>query len=84
MKAVLSRALPMGWAAFLVAGSAPAQVDAQRFKPAVTHDGWVGAEGSGVRHPDDRWELAAVYGPGTQKAPPSYRIRLARLKMAWR
>ncbi len=36
-----------------------AQVDAERLKPAVTHDGWVNAEGSGVRHPDDAWELGA-------------------------
>jgi len=43
--------------ASLVPVSAAAQVDAQRFKPAATHDGWVGAEGSAVRHPDDRWEL---------------------------
>jgi outer membrane protein OmpA-like peptidoglycan-associated protein len=36
-----------------------AQVDAERFKPAVTHDGWVNAEGSAVRHPDDAWEFGA-------------------------
>lgn len=36
---------------------ARAQVDAQRFKPAVTHDGFVNAEGTAVRHPDDRWDL---------------------------
>ena len=36
-----------------------AQVDAERFKPAVTHDGWVNAEGSAVRHPDDPWEFGA-------------------------
>jgi OmpA-OmpF porin, OOP family len=59
MKAVRSWSVPIAWAAFLVAGPVSAQVDAQRFKPAVTHDGWVGAEGSSVRHPDDRWELAA-------------------------
>jgi OOP family OmpA-OmpF porin len=35
-----------------------AQVDAQRFKPALSHDGWLNAEGSAVRHPDDPWELA--------------------------
>jgi OOP family OmpA-OmpF porin len=36
-----------------------AQVDAERLKPAVTHDGWVNAEGSAVRHPDDAWEFGA-------------------------
>lgn len=36
-----------------------AQVDGERLKPAVTHDGWVNAEGSAVRHPDDPWELGA-------------------------
>lgn len=36
-----------------------AQVDAERLKPAVTHDGWVAAEGSAVRHPDDRWTFGA-------------------------
>jgi outer membrane protein OmpA-like peptidoglycan-associated protein len=41
----------------LLAPSARAQVDAQRFKPAVTHDGFVNAEGTAVRHPDDRWDL---------------------------
>jgi OmpA-OmpF porin, OOP family len=41
-----------------VPGLAHAQVDAQRFKPALTHDGWVNAEGTAVRHPDDRWDLA--------------------------
>jgi OOP family OmpA-OmpF porin len=36
---------------------AKAQVDVERFKPAVTHDGWVTAEGSDNRYPDDPWEL---------------------------
>src|SRR5688572_15419091 len=47
-------------------GGAAAQVDAQRFKPPVTHDGWVNAEGSAVRHPDDRWSLAAWANYGHQ------------------
>lgn len=34
-----------------------AQVDTERFKPAVTHDGWVTAEGSGNRWTDDPIEL---------------------------
>ena len=37
--------------------AASAQVDAERFKPAVTPDGWVNAEGSGVRSPQDPLEL---------------------------
>lgn len=37
----------------------PAQVDVERMKPAVTHDGWIAAEGSAVRHPDDRWTFGA-------------------------
>lgn len=45
--------------ALLASPDAYAQVDAERLKPAVTHDGWVNAEGSGVRHPDDAWELGA-------------------------
>jgi OmpA-OmpF porin, OOP family len=51
--------LGLGLAALLSTLAAPlrAQVDAQRFKPAVTHDGWINAEGTSVRHPDDRWEL---------------------------
>ncbi len=32
-------------------------LDAERFKPAVTHDGFVNLEGSGVRMPEDRWEF---------------------------
>jgi outer membrane protein OmpA-like peptidoglycan-associated protein len=45
--------------ALLSARELHAQVDAERFKPAVTHDGWVNTEGSAVRHPDDAWELGA-------------------------
>ena len=41
----------------LVSTTAQAQVDAERFKPAVTHDGWVNAEGSGVRPSEDPWEF---------------------------
>jgi OmpA-OmpF porin, OOP family len=44
-----------------------AQVDAERLKPAVTHDGWVNAEGSAVRDPADAWEfgrsLSYAYHP---------------------
>ncbi len=45
--------------ASLFAARARAQVDAERFKPAVTHDGWVTAEGADTRHLDDPWELGA-------------------------
>ncbi len=40
------------------ASVASAQVDAERFKPAVTHDGFVTAEGSAVRPTADPFELA--------------------------
>ncbi len=33
-------------------------IDGERFKPAVTHDGFVTTEGSGVRPTADRWEFA--------------------------
>lgn len=39
--------------------SAQTDVDAERFKPAVTHDGWVNAEGSAVRPAADPWEFGA-------------------------
>jgi OOP family OmpA-OmpF porin len=45
---------------WLLGSDARAQVDAERLKPAVTHDGWVNAEGSATRHPDDAWELGAL------------------------
>ncbi len=41
-------------------GLSSAQVDAERFKPAATPDGWVNAEGSGLRSPADPWELGLV------------------------
>lgn len=53
-------------AVLLATASSQAQVDAQRFKPALTHDGWVGAEGSAVRHPDDRWDLGLWLNYGYQ------------------
>jgi OmpA-OmpF porin, OOP family len=46
-----------GVAALFSAPNLRAQVDVERFKPAVTTDGWVNAEGSGVRPTDDPWEL---------------------------
>ncbi|SRR6266542_506221 len=39
-------------------------IDVERFKPAVTHDGWVNAEGSGVRFPEDPWEFAGFVNYG--------------------
>src|SRR5688572_21226255 len=41
-----------------------AQVDVERFKPAVTHDGWVNSEGSGTRPTDDPWELGLFLNYG--------------------
>jgi OmpA-OmpF porin, OOP family len=48
----------------LFARAAHGQVDAERFKPALTPDGWVTAEGSGVRPTADPFEfgLIANYG----------------------
>jgi OmpA-OmpF porin, OOP family len=39
-------------------------LDAQRFKPAVTHDGWVTAEGAAVRPTQDPWEFGAFLNYG--------------------
>jgi OOP family OmpA-OmpF porin len=53
------RILIAGVAASSLAGSASAQepnsIDVERMKPAVTYDGFVMLEGSGVRPTDDRW-----------------------------
>lgn len=49
----------LGAAGALWAGVAGAQVDAERFRPAVTHDGFVNAESSAVRDTDDRFEFGA-------------------------
>lgn len=48
----------------LATHEASAQIDVERFKPAVTHDGWVTAEGSAVRPTADPFEFAflANYG----------------------
>jgi outer membrane protein OmpA-like peptidoglycan-associated protein len=54
----------LGLGAFLLTlgnvNHALAQVDAERFKPAVTHDGFVTAEGSAVRPTADRFEFGLV------------------------
>lgn len=44
-------------ASSLLARTAAAQVDAERFKPALTPDGWVNAEGSDTRPAESRWEF---------------------------
>lgn len=53
-----------GLGAFLLAlcssTHALAQVDAERFKPAVTYDGFVTTEGSAVRPTADRFEFGAI------------------------
>lgn len=58
----------LSFALSLVALRAQAQpttdVDAERFKPAVTFDGWVTAEGSGVRSTSDPLELGAYLNYG--------------------
>lgn len=40
------------------------EIDAERFKPAVTFDGWVTAEGSGVRSTSDPLEIGAYLNYG--------------------
>lgn len=39
--------------------AALAQLDAERFKPSITHNGFLNADGSAVRPTSDRWELGA-------------------------
>jgi OOP family OmpA-OmpF porin len=39
--------------------AALAQLDAERFKPSITHNGFVNADGSAVRPTDDPWEFGA-------------------------
>ena len=54
-------------AASALTGAAWAQngpIDAERFKPAVTHDGWVTAEGSAVRPTADPLELVLFLNYG--------------------
>ncbi|MBW2523299.1 MAG: OmpA family protein [Deltaproteobacteria bacterium] len=54
--AAIAFVLAASWA--LAPRPAGAQdIDAERFKPAVTHDGFVTAEGAGVRPEADRWEF---------------------------
>jgi outer membrane protein OmpA-like peptidoglycan-associated protein len=53
---VISSLIPF-LSAFPVTLAAAHPLDAERFKPAVTTDGWVNSEGSGVRSTSDPWEL---------------------------
>ena len=58
-------AATFGFAAtLLVPRAARAQVDAERFKPSVTHDGFVNADGSAVRTTADPWEIGGYLGYG--------------------
>ncbi len=53
--------------ALLVSPLARAQdtaLDVERFKPAVTYDNWVNAEGSGIRYPEDRWQFGGYVNYG--------------------
>ena len=58
------QATALALAVTFVLTAAPAQaqqepnIDVERFKPAVTHDGFVTTEGSAVRPEDDRWEFS--------------------------
>ena len=51
-------------ATLLLSSRVFAQVDVERFKPAVTTDGWVNSEGSGVRPTDDPWEFGLFLNYG--------------------
>lgn len=53
------RVLLPGIALCFASSESHAEVDAERLKPALTHDGWINAEGSAVRHPDDPWQFGA-------------------------
>lgn len=58
MRAMITKPITVG-AVVLMTSSAGAQqlLDTERFKPAVTHDGWVTSEGSGVRPTADPFEF---------------------------
>ena len=47
-----------------VARAQTAELDAERFKPAVTHDGWVASEGSDIRPAADPFEFGAFINYG--------------------
>jgi OmpA-OmpF porin, OOP family len=55
-----ARVLALSLVAFVPRlAAAQTNVDAERFKPAVTYDGWVNAEGSAVRPTADPWQFGA-------------------------
>src|SRR5688572_12346173 len=56
--------LRTGFVTLAVAVNAAAQIDVERFKPAVTYDGWVTGEGSGTRPSDDPWEFGLLLNYG--------------------
>lgn len=56
--------LRTGFVTLAVAVNAAAQIDVERFKPAVTYDGWVTGEGSGTRPSDDPWEFGLFLNYG--------------------
>jgi OmpA-OmpF porin, OOP family len=51
-------ALALAWLG-LAPRSAQAQLDAERFKPSITHGGFLNADGSAVRPKEDPWEFGA-------------------------
>ncbi len=57
-------AIVVGLSTLSLVGTVAAQVDAERFKPAVTTDGWVNAEGSAVRNRQDPLELGLYLNYG--------------------
>lgn len=46
------------------AAAQDADLDVERLKPAVTHDGFVAVEGSAVRDPEDPWEFGLLLNYG--------------------
>jgi outer membrane protein OmpA-like peptidoglycan-associated protein len=57
--ALLTSTLALATLASASASAQDTDIDVERFKPAVTHDGFVTAEGSAVRPEEDRWEIGA-------------------------
>ena len=57
MKTRLALAVASFSLACPLAARAQTELDTQRFKPAVTSDGWVNAEGSGVHPTEDPFEF---------------------------
>jgi OmpA-OmpF porin, OOP family len=59
-----SKQVGLAVASITLASTSWAQVDAERFKPAVTHDGWVTSEGSDVRPTADPFEFGFLVNYG--------------------